>query len=159
MTIAFTGHREYDAERTNEALYQRIAEIASQNDDITFLSGMAVGFDLAAAEAVLEVRRLGYNVGLKCIIPFYGQSRFFCESDQTRYNRVVELADEVVILSKSYNSSVFFNRNDFLIDNADTIIAYFNTTKKGGTAYTIRKARRANLKIENLYPTAQLSLF
>ncbi len=159
MVVAFTGHREYDRARADDALYRRIVEIASR-DDVTFLSGMAVGFDLAAAEIVLEVRRkLGCDVKLKCIVPFSGQSRFFCYDDQERYNEVIELADEVVTLSDSYRSGLFFERNDYLVDHADYIIAYYNDLKKGGTAYTVKRARRSHIVVDNIYPTQQLSLF
>ncbi|MFI3247641.1 MAG: SLOG family protein [Rikenellaceae bacterium] len=158
MTIAFTGHREYDAERTNDMLYRSVVEWASQCD-VTFLSGMAVGFDLAAGEAVLEARRNGYSLKLKCVVPYADQSRYFSDEDILRYNDLLEAADEVIILSESYSRDVFFQRNDYLVESADLIISYFNGINRGGTAYTVRKARRVGVPVQNLYPQQQLSLF
>lgn len=159
MIIAFTGHRDYDAERINETLYRRIALLALLNDGVTFLCGMAVGFDLAAAEAVMRVKQDNRSVRLKCVIPFSEQTKYFSYEDQLRYARVLESADEVVVLEGEYSQLVFLRRNDYLVDHADMILAYFKDGSKGGTAYTIRRARKARITIENLYPQQQLSLF
>ena len=52
--MAFTGHRTYRGE-TGDALSRTLEELCARGFR-TFLSGMAVGFDLAAAEAVLALR-------------------------------------------------------------------------------------------------------
>ena len=51
-TVAFTGHRTYCGE-ASAALAAAIRGLHAHGFR-TFLCGMAVGFDLAAAEAVLE---------------------------------------------------------------------------------------------------------
>ena len=53
-TVAFTGHRTYCGE-ASAALAAAIRGLHAHGFR-TFLCGMAVGFDLAAAEAVLELR-------------------------------------------------------------------------------------------------------
>ena len=52
--VAFTGHRTYRGE-AREALSRTLEELYAR-EFRTFLSGMAAGFDLVAAEAVLELR-------------------------------------------------------------------------------------------------------
>lgn len=54
VTVAFTGHRTYRGE-AGDALRRAVVRLYGRGFR-TFLSGMAVGFDLAAAEAVLELR-------------------------------------------------------------------------------------------------------
>lgn len=49
--VAFTGHRRYRGE-ADDALAQTVEELCRAGFR-TFLSGMALGFDLAAAETVL----------------------------------------------------------------------------------------------------------
>lgn len=159
MNISFTGHREFDRERFEGALYRRILELASSTP-ITFWSGMAVGFDLSAAEAVLKARDWGADVRLNCVVPYVGQSLFFNDADTERYESIIRRANRVITLAEEYHRDVFFRRNDYLIEQADMLIAYFNGNfSSGGTAYTIRKARHARIPIENLYPQQQLSLF
>ena len=53
-SVAFTGHRTYRGAAA-DALRRTVGELYARGFR-TFLSGMAVGFDLAAAEAVLELR-------------------------------------------------------------------------------------------------------
>ena len=53
-TAAFTGHRRYDGE-CDDALRAVVRELYGRGFRV-FWSGMALGFDLAAAEAVLALR-------------------------------------------------------------------------------------------------------
>ena len=53
-TVAFTGHRTYDGQAA-AALRATVGELYARGFR-TFLCGMAMGFDLAAAEAVLACR-------------------------------------------------------------------------------------------------------
>ena len=46
---------------------------------VTFYSGMAMGFDIIAAESVLLLKRAGRNVRLVCVLPFEGQGDGFSE--------------------------------------------------------------------------------
>lgn len=159
MNIAFTGHREFNRDRFEGRLYRRVLEL-SQNEPCTFWSGMAMGFDLSAAEAVLKARDWGADIRLNCVIPYIGQSLFYNDDDTTRYESILRRADSVVTLAEEYNRDVYFRRNDYLIEHAEHIIAYFDgNLSSGGTAYTIRNARRAGVPIENIYPQQQLSLF
>ena len=41
-------------------------------------------------------------------------------------------------------------RNDYLVANASAIVAWWNGTKHGGTAYTVKQARKAKILCYNL---------
>lgn len=110
---------------------------------------MARGFDLAAGECVTAIRDELPEIKLKCIIPFRGQEQSFSKRDRERHQRLVELADEVIILADGYHSGAYHARNDFLVENASAIIAYYDGTK-GGTHYTIHRALRCGLRIIDL---------
>ncbi len=158
MTIAFTGHRNFDHSDLKIPLIEVIKRYITEEETI-FLSGMAIGFDLAAAEAVISLSREFKNIQLICVVPYADQSKFFSESDRARYSGVLESADEVVILESEYSKMVFHHRNDYLVESADMIIAYYDRAGKGGTAYTVRRAKQKRVALLNLYPEAQLSLF
>lgn len=160
MNISFTGHREFDRVRHGVALRECVEGFVARSCETTiFWSGMAVGFDLAAAEVVLELRGAGCDVRLCCVVPYIGQDQFFSAEDRERYEAVLGSADRVVTLAEGYSREVFYRRNDYLVEQADSIIAYFDGVKSGGTAYTVRRARRAGVAVENIYPCRQLSLF
>ncbi len=155
ITAAFTGHRDYRGE-CDAQLRAAIRRLYADGYR-TFLSGMAVGFDLAAAEAVIELRGELPGVRLVCVIPFAGQQRRFPQGDKERFERICGSADEVLTLSPSYDRMVYMRRNDFLVEHSSALVAWF-CGREGGTEYTILKAVRAGLKIRNLYLDPQQTL-
>ena len=72
-------------------------------------------------------------------------------ADRTRYEAVLERADERILLSPVYHAGCFHVRNDYLVDHASLLLCYYNGTQ-GGTRYTVRRALKAGLPVVNLYP-------
>ena len=107
-----------------------------------FLSGMAVGFDLAAAEAVLELRERAPGVRLVAAVPFRGQEMRFSPADRERFRRVLAEADSVEVLAPAYHRGCYAVRNDFLVDNARVLVAWYDGSP-GGTRYTVRRGTDA----------------
>lgn len=161
-TAAFTGHRTYCGQ-ADEALRQAVVACHARGVR-TFLSGMAVGFDLAAAEAVSACRKVLPGVRLVAVVPFEGQQTHFSEADRLRFERLVAGADETVVVSPCYHRGVYAVRNDFLVAHASRLIAWFDGSP-GGTHYTVRRALRAGRRIDNLcpagpvFPVCQPTLF
>lgn len=148
-TAAFTGHRDYRGEG-GEALLRAVRTLCDEGVD-TFLCGMAVGFDLAAAEAVIAVRRERPAIRLVAVLPFAEQSARFGAEERRRYDRLLAEADETVLLAERYAAECYRRRNDFLVDHASRLVAWYDG-RSGGTQYTFRRALRRGLRIENLAP-------
>lgn len=151
-TVAFTGHRTYVGE-CGERLADAVRRFHSRGYR-TFLSGMAIGFDLAAAETVLALKSVLPDIRLVCVIPFDGQERGFAAADRERFARIVAEADDTIILAKHYAPDVYYRRNDFLVDNSSAVIAYCDGSRSG-TLYTLKRARKKGLETENLYADPQ----
>lgn len=154
-TASFTGHRTYRGE-ASEVLPGVLERLYSE-DYRVFLSGMAVGFDLAAAEAVLSLRGQHTDVRLVCVVPFPGQERHFPLPDQERYRRLREWADETIVVCEAYHPGCYARRNDFLVDHASVLVAWYDGSA-GGTRYTVRRGMRYGLQIENLGEDPQQKL-
>lgn len=150
-SVAFTGHRTYRGAAA-DALRRTVGELYARGFR-TFLSGMAVGFDLAAAEAVLELRERAPGVRLIAVIPFYGQEKRFSPADRERFRRVLAEAAETVELSPVYHRGCYAVRNNFLVDNARVLVAWYDGSP-GGTRYTVRRALGRGLEVVNLCPAA-----
>lgn len=101
-TVAFTGHRTYCGE-ASAALAAAIRGLHAHGFR-TFLCGMAVGFDLAAAEAVLELRDSLPGLRLVAVVPFGGQEARFSHADRVRYRAAMASADDAVVLSPVYHA-------------------------------------------------------
>lgn len=131
-------------------LFETIIELAENGINV-FYSGMAMGFDIVAAEIVLELRELRPDlcIELVCAVPFIEQAKSFSVPWKKRYNRIISSADNVVLVSDSYYKGCFFSRNKFMVDNSDVVLTYFDG-KKGGTKNTIAYAEKKKRKIVNL---------
>lgn len=168
-TVAFTGHRTYGGQAA-AALRATVGELYARGFR-TFLCGMAMGFDLAAAEAVLACR--DFETGsafspaaapdphfphtpmpglrLVAVIPFRGQESRFPAADRERFRRVLAAADHSVTLSPSYHAGCYAVRNNYLVEHAALLVAWYDGSP-GGTHYTVRRALGRGLEFINLHP-------
>lgn len=153
---AFTGHRTYRHEA--DALLCRTIRTLYDTGIRTFLSGMAVGFDLAAAEAVLACKAQLPDIRLIAVIPFLGQQQRFSPNDRMRFERIVSIANEKVVLSETYNRGCYALRNDYLIAHAATLVTWYNGSS-GGTRYTVEKALLRGRKLIHLHPATPQSVY
>jgi uncharacterized phage-like protein YoqJ len=146
-TVAFTGHRAYrgEADAALGSLLQRLYVEGAR----TFLSGMAVGFDLAAAEAVIALRERHPEVHLVAVVPFEGQAKGFSMAERRRYEAVLAAADERIVLSPRFYTGCYQVRNHYLVDHAATLVAWYNGSR-GGTQQTFLSALHRGLRVENL---------
>ena len=135
-SCAFTGHRELKEGFSLQRLENAIDETL-QRGARTFYNGLAVGFDLLAAETLLKKKKAYPDVRLVGCIPFENQARYYSPQDKKRYEEVLRRCDERVILYERYTKECYFERNRFMCDRADCLIAYC-TEKTGGTAYTVK---------------------
>ena len=224
-TVAFTGHRTYGGQAAT-ALRATVGELYARGFR-TFLCGMAMGFDLAAAEAVLACRdsqtasalspaaasaaafpsaaasaavppASGFSpaaasaaafpsvaasaavppasafspavdsvsaffpephsphtpmpgLRLVAVIPFRGQESRFPAADRERFRRVLAAADHSVTLSPSYHAGCYAVRNNYLVEHAALLVAWYDGSP-GGTHYTVRRALGRGLEFINLHP-------
>ena len=149
-SVAFTGHRTYDGTAA-ESLSAAVERLYGRGFR-TFLSGMAVGFDLAAAEAVLTLRDTGELEGAKftAMLPCPSQADRWSTQDRARYRALLARCDEAKLLEAVYTSGCMLRRNRAMVDAADALLTVFDGSE-GGTAATIRYAKRCGVEIVPLW--------
>lgn len=153
VSAAFTGHRSYDFSQRvfiQERLTSAISE-AYDHGIRNFISGFALGIDLMAAQLVQSLKCNLPGISLTAAIPFAGQAERYNIYDKRVYGRLLELADKVIVLSDCYYPRCFLDRDEFMVENASYLIAYYDGREKGGTYYTIKKARARGIPIINVY--------
>ena len=153
--VAFTGHRTYDGS-ANDALMATISSLYAEGAR-HFRVGMAEGFDLAAGSAVVEMMLTHSDITLEACIPWPGFEARFSGEDRKEYNRIMDHAAIVRYASNEYHRTVFYDRNDMLVEGAQSLVAWWDGGKSG-TGYTVKRARKLGLNIKNLYPKNQLSI-
>jgi len=162
---SFTGHRPQKFPwRYNEgdpacvALKETLAEqIAAlvEKGYTHFLSGMAEGTDVWAAQSVLTFREKNPALKLHCILPCFNQSEKWSASSQARYRSILEQADSVIFINREDKKDCMLERNRFLVSYAATVLAVYNGERRGGTAATVRYARRLGREVIVIDPTTR----
>ena len=145
--VAFTGHRR-SLKELDLNLLDRVILNLIKNGAKNFYCGMAIGFDIIAAESVLKYKD-DYDVKLFACIPCENQSDDYSESYKRRYDNVLERCDGQIILSHEYYKGCMQARDRFLVDNADVLVCFLRK-KTGGTFYTVNYAAKKNIKIIQL---------
>ena len=135
-TCAFTGHRFLQEDFSLKQLKKIIKEVILRGVD-TFYVGMAMGFDLYAAETVLSLRKKYKNIKLIACIPCYNQEKNFSIADKKRYVKILKKVDEQVFVSDTYYNGCMQKRDMYMADRADILIAYLKKDT-GGTAFTVK---------------------
>jgi uncharacterized phage-like protein YoqJ len=116
-----------------------------------FYSGMARGFDLLAAEAVLHIRETYRDIRLVAVVPYRRQPERFSDCDKQRYANILSRADRVELLREEYYDGCLLRRNDYMLNRTSALIAWYDGMPSGGTAYTFRRALAAQKHIINIF--------
>lgn len=136
-TCTFTGHHpqkmpyiidETDERclRIKERLKEEIELLIKEKGTTHFISGMALGIDIYAAEIVLELKKQYPNVTLEAVIPFEEQANKWKEADRERYYTILEKCDKESMLQKHYSSDCMLKKDHYMVDEADVIIAVWD---------------------------------
>lgn len=159
---AFTGHRpkkfpwrDNEADARCDALKKALAEqiVGLVDAGYTdFFSGMAEGVDTWAALAVLALKEENPVLKLHCVLPCEGQADRWSSSSRELYFSILEQADSLVYVSREYSKDCMLKRNRYLVDHAACLLAVYNGEWRGGTAMTVRYARKLGREIVVLEP-------
>lgn len=145
----FTGHRPEKLDQPEEVVKATLEKAILQaiDDGLTvFISGMARGVDIWAAEIVLRLRSEGFHIRLICASPYKGFEKSWKMEWQDRYNAILEAADLVRFISPGYSRSCFQKRNEWMVNHSARVIAAYNG-EPGGTKNTIEYANKREIPI------------
>ena len=119
ICCCFTGHRPEKlgmSENDAKALLKAALDKAISDGYRFFISGMARGIDMWAADLVLQAREQNPDIHLICIIPYNGFEKSWGNSEKSAYNRIIEQADSVEFVLSHYSKSSFQLRNIKMVD-------------------------------------------
>jgi uncharacterized phage-like protein YoqJ len=127
-----------------------------------FISGMAIGFDMLAAEVVIELREFGkLPIQLIAAIPFPSQASLWPMEVEMHWKYLCKKADSVKIVNPDpYSSQKMFLRNKWMVDQSSFVLTYWESTEKGGTYSCLDYAIRSPgiEKILNVHGPKQYSI-
>ncbi len=143
-TCFFSGHRDIENGRYDEIFNDVKHNILNlYRDGIRwFISGGALGFDLLAAKAVIEIRDFDrLDIRLHLILPCLDQAVRFSLEDKLLYHEVKSFSDSHEILYPHYVRGCMHARNRKMVDSARVGMVYCHK-ETGGTAFTVNYAKK-----------------
>lgn len=163
MIVGVTGHRpprlglSYDAvdeDGLTQFAGQFLRLLAPLGDISCVISGGALGWDMACIRAALDM-----GVPALVYLPFQNHGSNWPEEQQERVREILSrprVRTEVLrTLHKSYKTA-YLKRDEWLVNDSDQVLALFDGSDDGGTAYTVRYAQQLGKPVRNVYPQFQL---
>lgn len=149
---SFTGHRPEKLNITEQEA-KRLLTIAIRNaingGYTTFITGMAKGIDIWAAEIVLNFKAQNPSLHLICALPYPTFYRNRNSDEKIRYQNVLANADFTHISYPFCDPRSYQSRNMWMVDRSNLVIAAF-TGESGGTKNTIDYAKQQGIEVINI---------
>ena len=146
----FTGHRpqslpfgfnEQDERciKLKRLLREEIERQITEEGVTHFISGMAIGVDMYAAEIVLELKAKYPQITLESAIPCETQAVKWSSVLRERYYLIASKCDKATTIQRHYTADCMHKRNRYMVDASDTVIAVWDG-RPGGTGKTVAYA-------------------
>jgi uncharacterized phage-like protein YoqJ len=144
MILAMTGHREIkDLDSFDSRLISTMDEAQPQ----AWVQGMADGADLRSALIAINLK-----VPVISAIPW--QTHYKTTEDIETYRFVLQHSEECFVVTEEeeyVGPWLFFRRNEWMIDECDKVVAWWDGRQSGGTFGAIKYANKTNKPVRNLY--------
>jgi len=140
-TCCFTGHRNIPVDQLPVVSAKLRAEIlqAISEGYTHFICGFAIGADMIFAEIIAELKQ-EYSLTLEAAVPYPGRMN----TPDKIFQRTIACCDIVRIHSDHYCGGCYMKRNRYMVDQSSRIIAIYDGRLTGGTASTLKFAKKAN---------------
>ena len=159
---AFTGHRPQSLPfGFNESdkrcaslkgmLHSEIIRLIEEKSVTHFISGMAIGVDMYAAEIVLALKQTYPQIVLEAAIPCISQPDKWSEALRKRYADILSRCDIKTLIQKEYTADCMEKRNRYMVDKADYVIAVWDG-RPSGTGKTVKYAQKHCKEVSIINP-------
>lgn len=170
-TICITGHREKSIvpyqdipiyrELTVSAvklMLCRYIDMAAEHGYEWFISGLATGTDLWAAEYIIRKKQTNSKIKLAGAMPYLRHAEHFPASQLRLLKEVEENCDCLISVStdpqavynKGFGRNLYRDRNYFMVDKSSAVIAFLDSGKSwSGTGQTVNYGYRTDRLIKS----------
>lgn len=145
----FSGHRPEKLEEPEKTVKNWLSEqidSAIAAGYTTFISGCAMGVDIWAGQLVLQKKAKNPALRLIAATPWPGFSNRWSIDWQVEYSDLLKNADLIVPVCNHYHKGVFQQRNEWMVDHSNRVIAFYNGAP-GGTRNTIEYAEKKGVEV------------
>lgn len=129
---------------------------ANKNIGFRLINGGALGIDMIFAEESIKFKNQYKYINIKCecAIPCLNQELKWPRQSQERYNNILQNTDiKTVIFNGSYPGAwCMQTRNEYMVDQSDFIIAFYDGWSEGGTKNCVDYAEKQNKTVIYIDP-------
>lgn len=159
LSFVGTGHRpprlglsygESDTSLLTGFARLNLEKMLEVHNPFRIISGCAQGWDLALADAAIEL-----GIPLYAALPFKTMGANWPADAQERLKKVLDYASEVHVCCEKSSNKAYIIRDQHMVDLAvrdgGMVLALFDGDPSGGTFHTIEYARKLGVPIVNFY--------
>lgn len=108
------------------------------------ITGMALGFDQLVAEVCSDI-----NVPFCAAIPCKEQEKMWNKAQKEKYYLLLAKASRTIYVDDGeYAPWKMQKRNQWIVDNCNEMLSYWDGSKEGGTANCLKYAKNMKRKVE-----------
>lgn len=159
LSICVTGHRPHKLfgynihaaayDKIRYGLKKAIYDILLAHPEekaVTVFSGMALGVDQIFVESMIDARKYyrTKNVDFKIIaaIPCHNYEGHWNTMAQKEYHKLLAACDEKVFITDFYTPKCLNDRNEYMVNHSDIILAVWDESTNSGTGRCVDYAKR-----------------
>lgn len=148
--VGFTGNRilKHPVPVIKEAIKEKLFQLKTD----AAVVGMALGFDMLVAEVCIE-----NNIPFVAAIPCRGQTRTWPKQEIDRYRKIIEKAYKTTVVSSGeFQVWKLFERNKWIVNRSNFVVAYWDGDPQGGTYHCFKYAQEKGKPKENIFEFCSL---
>ena len=135
-----------------EATIEECYKYATQNEELTLVTGMALGVDTVFWEVAAKLRKSNKNIKIEAAVPFVGQEKKWTHESQKQYKQMLSESDKVTTVSEGgFATYKMMARNRYMVNKSDIVIAVI-CKETGGTAQCVKYAKEHNKVVIEINP-------
>lgn len=153
VSIGLTGHRPprlgYETDISKDKrwypIIDWIKEKLKECSATDVWCGMAVGSDMALAQAALELKDEGEDITIHCVYPceHYNDFRMFMEP----FRRLRDEVTDHRCLNQKWSQTAEDDRDQYIVEKSDILLAIWDGKEGGGTYSTIQRAKEKDIEV------------
>ena len=154
QTCCLTGHRVIPPGEEKKIMVRArniLLRLIREKNVRYFGVGGAVGFDMMAAEYLLDLKaHKEHQLKIISVLPYpaWRETEDWTDELRRREENILRACDKVVYVRPEFETGVFLLRDRKLVDGSAWCVSYCNRPRTG-TAYTVKYALDRGVKVFN----------
>lgn len=145
VVVGVTGHRSLKP-FSGRQVYDVVRDQLTILKPSRVITGLAIGFDTVVGIACVDLQ-----IPFTAAVPFDDQPNLWSSAQKKVYYNLLQKADVVWKPTTGVGNQRYFIRNNYIVDNATTVMGFVVPGRSGGSEYTWEYAATKQKTRVNVY--------